>query len=236
MKHSGGAGLGGFVGLILGGILAVIVGASLGAPVIALGLIVLFGAIAGAVLGSIVGAAAEWAWNGLIDIEKSIVSSILTTIENWIGLPEDGFFGRIVTAIKDWVNDPSDKQSFFNMLIHEFTGLNIGGMIKKALSTILSLTVAPIGGYKIMKGIANWASNRSNVPPTANGGIVTGPQVRLVGEAGPEAIIPLDKMGGMGSVSINVNGIFEESRLRDIMRTVAEDVMHQHKQVSGSVF
>jgi hypothetical protein len=29
----------------------------------------------------------------------------------------------------------------------------------------------------------------------------------LIGEAGPEAVIPLDKMGGMGNgVTINVNG------------------------------
>lgn len=34
-------------------------------------------------------------------------------------------------------------------------------------------------------------------PPTATGGIVTSPQVRLVGEAGPEAIIPLSQ-GGIG--------------------------------------
>jgi hypothetical protein len=43
----------------------------------------------------------------------------------------------------------------------------------------------------------------------ANGGIVTSPVVGLVGEAGPEAIIPLDRMGSMGGqtfVTINVTG------------------------------
>ena len=42
----------------------------------------------------------------------------------------------------------------------------------------------------------------------ANGGIVTKPTLGLVGEAGPEAIIPLSQMGNMsgGGVTINVTG------------------------------
>jgi phage-related minor tail protein len=44
----------------------------------------------------------------------------------------------------------------------------------------------------------------------ANGGIVTSPLVGLVGEAGPEAIIPLDRFDGMGGdtymISVNVSG------------------------------
>ena len=40
----------------------------------------------------------------------------------------------------------------------------------------------------------------------ATGGIVTSPTMALIGEAGPEAVIPLDKMGGIGGVTIHVNG------------------------------
>jgi hypothetical protein len=42
----------------------------------------------------------------------------------------------------------------------------------------------------------------------AAGGIVTGPTLAMIGEAGPEAVIPLDRMGQMGgnNVTINVNG------------------------------
>ena len=40
----------------------------------------------------------------------------------------------------------------------------------------------------------------------ADGGIVTGPMNALIGEAGPEAVIPLDKMGSMGATyNITVN-------------------------------
>jgi hypothetical protein len=35
---------------------------------------------------------------------------------------------------------------------------------------------------------------------------VTGPTLAMVGEKGPEAIVPLNKAGGFGGVTINVNG------------------------------
>jgi exonuclease VII small subunit len=44
------------------------------------------------------------------------------------------------------------------------------------------------------------------IPKMADGGMVTGPTLALIGEAGPEAVVPLDRMGGMGNVTINVNG------------------------------
>jgi hypothetical protein len=41
----------------------------------------------------------------------------------------------------------------------------------------------------------------------ATGGIVTSPTFALIGEAGPEAVIPLSKMGSMGGgITVNVNG------------------------------
>lgn len=45
-----------------------------------------------------------------------------------------------------------------------------------------------------------------NVPALAEGGIVTGPTLALVGEAGPEAVVPLDRMSG---VTINVHGALD---------------------------
>ena len=47
------------------------------------------------------------------------------------------------------------------------------------------------------------------IPALAEGGIVTGPTLALIGEAGPEAVIPLDRAGNMGggtNVTIHVNG------------------------------
>jgi hypothetical protein len=44
-----------------------------------------------------------------------------------------------------------------------------------------------------------------DLPKLAKGGIVTSPTVAMIGEAGPEAVIPLNKMGAMGATNITVN-------------------------------
>jgi hypothetical protein len=44
------------------------------------------------------------------------------------------------------------------------------------------------------------------IPQLAEGGIVDRATLALIGEAGPEAVVPLDKLGAMGNVyNINVN-------------------------------
>jgi hypothetical protein len=54
----------------------------------------------------------------------------------------------------------------------------------------------------------------------ANGGIVTKATSAIIGEAGPEAVIPLSKMGSMGTtVNITVNGsVTSASDLTEFVR------------------
>ena len=58
------------------------------------------------------------------------------------------------------------------------------------------------------------------VPKMAEGGIVTQPTLAMIGEAGSEAVIPLDKMGGMGTtVNINVAGsVISEGELQSVIQ------------------
>jgi hypothetical protein len=42
------------------------------------------------------------------------------------------------------------------------------------------------------------------LPILGSGGIVTSPTTALIGEAGPEAVIPLNRMGSMGGSTINI--------------------------------
>jgi hypothetical protein len=68
------------------------------------------------------------------------------------------------------------------------------GMMRKLVDLKDSIGNFDIGGIKI--------------PGFADGGIVTGPTLAMVGEKGPEAIIPLSQLGSMGSggVTVNVTG------------------------------
>ena len=47
---------------------------------------------------------------------------------------------------------------------------------------------------------------RMNIPRLAEGGIVNSPTLALIGEAGPEAVVPLDRMNTGGGVTVNVTG------------------------------
>lgn len=73
------------------------------------------------------------------------------------------------------------------------------GAITSAIGDLIpgSGVIGNIGG-SIGRGIGS-------IWPFAEGGIVTAPTLGLVGEAGPEAIIPLDKIGMLGGNTINVN-------------------------------
>jgi hypothetical protein len=50
------------------------------------------------------------------------------------------------------------------------------------------------------------APGRMNIPRLAEGGIVSSPTLALIGEAGPEAVVPLDRMQTGGGITINVTG------------------------------
>ena len=89
-------------------------------------------------------------------------------------------------------------ENFINFFVNGFNTLikGINKIRKELKQTELSL-------------VANVKFGRLEVPelvPMAVGGIVTGPTPALIGEAGPEAVIPLDKLGKMGNTyNITVN-------------------------------
>jgi hypothetical protein len=74
------------------------------------------------------------------------------------------------------------------------------------------------------------------IPAMAKGGIVTGPTLALIGEAGPEAVIPLTgRNAGMGSqITINVNaGLGADGAV--IGREIV-DAIKRYERASGPVF
>ena len=60
------------------------------------------------------------------------------------------------------------------------------------------------------ESVANFGASVSGflgATPMATGGIVTKPTLGLIGESGPEAVVPLNQMGGMGTtVNVTVEG------------------------------
>jgi hypothetical protein len=61
------------------------------------------------------------------------------------------------------------------------------------------------GRYGMGSGMT---SGNGGIPKLGSGGIVSTPTIAMIGEAGPEAVIPLGRMGSMGGTTINltING------------------------------
>ena len=139
---------------------------------------------------------------------------------------------------------------FKDAVIGVFSGLKdlagtifdgIGGAFKGVINAVISgleggLNFAIKGLNTILDGIDKaagpWVNFGSiptvHLPRLAEGGITTGPQIAMVGEAGPEAIIPLSKLGSMGfggggaNITVNVNGGDPNQILRVLQQYVRQ--------------
>jgi hypothetical protein len=112
----------------------------------------------------------------------------------------DGLFG----AIKFWINNVTIPavEALVAVFKMAFNGIARAwnNTIGKLSFTIPDIPGLPGRGTKI---------EVPNIPMLAQGGIVTSPTLAIIGEAGPEAVVPLDRMGSMGggnNVTINVQG------------------------------
>lgn len=77
----------------------------------------------------------------------------------------------------------------------------IGSFIMSLVPDVGSIVDSIVGGATSKaKGILG-----AIVPGMAKGGIVTKPTLAVVGEAGPEAVIPLNRAGAVGGSVININ-------------------------------
>ena len=122
----------------------------------------------------------------------------------------------LVTAYKkfEWFRDGIN--AIVNTVIGFFAGMvNAAiGAVNAIISAYNSIPLLPdipkaptipvpqLGATAAARPVAG----RLGIPRMAEGGIVTAPTLALIGEAGPEAVVPLDRMGTGGGVTINVTG------------------------------
>lgn len=76
-------------------------------------------------------------------------------------------------------------------------------------------------------GIGGKGWDVPDIPMLAEGGIVNSAQLAMIGEKGPEAVIPLSKLGSMGfgggaSITVNVNGGDPNSIVRALQQYVRQ--------------
>lgn len=88
----------------------------------------------------------------------------------------------------------------------------VGGKTKNTESSVLSTLgsiASLIPGWGLASGLLKGFS--SVIPYLADGGVVTSPTLAMIGEAGKEAVIPLDKLnqftGNSKNLNVNVKGV-----------------------------
>jgi hypothetical protein len=156
-----------------------------------------------------------------------IVATVIWWVVNWkenmetlkwafdeVGKKISEIWESIKTAFKtavDWIVDNTIKP-----LVEWIE--KIISMLERARAG-----VASIGG-KVSSGI----SAVRGAIPFADGGIVTRPTLGLVGEAGPEAIIPLSKAGTMGTnVTVIVNGdVSGQDLINKVSRALEQNIKY----------
>jgi len=160
-------------------------------------------------------------------------------------------FGKTVDLVKGYFTGMWDVARFvFGAIKTGFEGLkdlgaaifdNVGGAFKDVINKVIrsmesGLNFAISGLNKALDGIdaaagplINFGSiPKISIPQLAEGGIVTGPTLAMIGEGnGPEAVIPLSKLGSMGfgggaSITVNVNGGDPNSIVRALQQYVRQ--------------
>lgn len=136
-----------------------------------------------------------------------VIKTVVTSVASWISDKVPAAFQAVVDFIKGLPETLVEiGKTVFNALTapyrlaFHFIAVAWNSTVGKLRFEIPSW-VPMIGG----KGFS-MPTLPESIPALADGGIVTGPTLALVGEAGPEAVVPLDRMNG---VTINVNGALD---------------------------
>jgi hypothetical protein len=120
----------------------------------------------------------------------------------------------LVTAYNkfEWFRDGIN--AIVNTVIGFFAGMvNAAiGAVNAIISAYNSIPLlpdipkAPTVPVPQLGGQAASAVVAKKIPRLAEGGIVSSPTLALIGESGPEAVVPLDRMNTGGGVTVNVTG------------------------------
>lgn len=157
----------------------------------------------GALAASIVLVNAAMALNPAVLITAGIVALGVALV---MAYKKFDTFRAVVNAVVNQVarNFEFMANAFITMVNVVIKGINL---IKpgKDIGTLGQVSLGRLGGGDSAAGGANPAG--LDYKAMATGGIITRPTMALMGEAGPEAVIPLSKMGSMGNnITVNVNG------------------------------
>ena len=161
-----------------------------------------------------VAAGIAYAWNNFEtfrNIVKTVVDVIVGYFEFWWASLKwvfDNIFGGFEGITNTW-NFLVDAIKLGVDAIKWYVN-TIYDVFKAVFNAIASGWNSTVG--KLSFDVPSWVPliggkgfSVPKIPKLADGGIVTGPTLAIIGEAGPEAVVPLDRAGGMGGMNVTIN-------------------------------
>jgi len=168
-------------------------------------------------------------WNTLVGIVKKVFEFVGKVISTYINIWK-GIFKAVGDAFSAIWNGLSGavKAAF------DFVGGIIKGYINIWIGLINFIIRAidkikfKIPDYVPVVGGKEFGIHLPEIPALATGGVVNRPTVALIGEAGPEAIVPLSKFNAMGNGNQSINVVVNVSgsviHERDLAVTVRDHI------------
>jgi hypothetical protein len=170
----------------------------------------------------------KWVWSTFGDDLLKIVTGVFNVLKGifdfFLGL-FSGNWGRMLDGLVTAVRGIGGILAGAFGAAFELVKIVVVGAIQGIWWAIKGVLNLIIGGWEslinqfvkganlLIRGINAIPGPQADIPPLgrvdlprlAKGGIVTGPTIAMIGEAGPEAIVPLSRGGGFGAnVTINV--------------------------------
>ena len=146
-------------------------------------------------------------WNGITGTFAAIGGFILSVwIDHFAWLRPGGAIHKALDAFRNKWESIWDAVGGF---VKGPVNLIIGG-INKLLDLLNAIDMGwepkKVRGVTVIPGFTFAPFNFSPIPKLAQGGIVRSPTLAMLGEGGPEAVVPLGRAGGMGAIIINIMG------------------------------
>jgi len=173
-------------------------------------------ALAAGILGAIV-AVVALNWNEIVRIINENSEKIKLGLIVLFSLLRVVFGGGLVLISTMWFDAWEGLRVFFFDVADKIVTKaqeafqKVSGFLKEALKNVAEIaTISPsripsIGG--LVGGIISGFGKVMGLPLNAEGGIFTRPTPGIIGEAGPEAVIPLNRFGrGFGGLTVVITG------------------------------
>ena len=172
-----------------------------------------------------------------IQEKLSAIAGALTVIWGAIYNGISNSWTNIMSNISKWVTNIRDKVvGVFEAMVKTLGGVwaGIGGIVKKAFNAVISIVNSAIRGLnRLSITIPDWVPGMGGstfgfsipqIPMLAEGGIVNSATLAVIGESGPEAVVPLDRYrnneNGETTIIIQLDG-----------RTIAESTVQKMPKI-----